>query len=360
MGSRGIFISGLVQLAYCIGLAPMAFAANAIDLDAPVEIRTPASVQYTSDITKGRVQSFRDHQIIEVLSFSSTWTVGETIVVTSQKNDLGVIAFLEVKSIHNNQDGSFTLEAQLLRQSRNAFIQVGDNVEQLDLSSNNGKYSGTTDLLVKKSSKDISSKYKPLFTQGISIGETAETLWDDEYLVNWYGYLAYGLNEKTSVSAIMPAYLLGAINGTVKYKFFESTSNIFAAGLNFARIPKENRSTLNFNFYWDSVSSESVLSHTYLSLALFSFVDAEDSIAVKSLGTSSFQTGYEFILKDWDRVLVGPSYNFAAKTIGGYMGYVFIWDTFHLSTTINATDITEFRLDPERGYYFLLDAYWRF
>lgn len=333
---------------------------NAIEFDPQVEIRTPAGVRYSSEVTKGRVQAFKDHKQIEVLSYSSEWTVGETVVVTSQLGNLGVIAFLEVQRIDNNQDGSYQITAALLRQSRNAFVQVGDNVEQLDLSSENRKYNGTTDLLVKKSSKDISAKYKPLFTQGISIGETAETLWEDEYLVNWYGYLAYGVSEKTSVSAILPAYLLGAINGTIKHKFFESTSNIFATGLNFARIPNENRSTLNFNLYWDSVSSESVLSHTYLSIALFSFSDAKESVAIKSLGTSSFQTGYEFILNDWDRVLVGPSYNFVAKTIGGYMGYIFIWDTFHLSTTVNATDISEFRYSPENGYYFLLDAYWRF
>lgn len=333
---------------------------HAIELENYVEIRTPASVKYNLSFNNGKIRAFKDHKIIEYVSYSSKWTLGETVVVTSQQKNLGVLAFLEVKKIENNQDGTYTVEAVLLRQSRNVFVQLGDNVEQLDLSSTNGRYIGTTDLLVKDSSKDISAKYKPLFTQGISIGETAETLWEDEYLVNWYGYLAYGVNKNLSISGVLPAYFLGAINGTAKYKFFESTSNIFATGLNFARIPKENRSTLNFNFYWDSVSSESVLSHTYLSLALFSFVDAEDSVAIKSLGTSSFQTGYEFILSDWDRVLVGPSYNFAAKTIGGYMGYIFIWDTFHLSTTVNATDITQFEISTEKGYYFLLDAYWRF
>lgn len=352
---------GLVTFLVC-AVPASAFEDNlhAIEIEPPVEIRGPSSVKSDGLVSVGRIINLKNHNIVEVSSFSAKWTVGETVVVTSQAEKLGVIAFLEIQAITNNQDGSYSLVAQLLRQSRNTFIQVGDNVEQLDLSSVNTRYIGTTDLLVKKSSKDISSKFKPLFTQGISIGETAETLWADEYLVNWYGYLAYGVDEKTSISAILPAYLLGAVNGTVKHKFFESYSNIFAAGVNFARIPNENKTTVNLNFYWDSVSSESVLSHTYLSLALVSFVDAKDAMAIKSLGTSSFQTGYEFILTDWDRVLLGPSYNFESKTVGGYVGYIFIWDSFHVSTTLNATDISEFKYDPEKGYYLLLDAYWRF
>jgi hypothetical protein len=120
---------------------------------------------------------------------------------------------------------------------------------------------------------------------------------------------------------------------------------------------------LNLNIYWDSISSESTISHTFISIALYSFEEAERATVIKSLGTSSFQSGYEFVLGNWDRVLLGPSYNFENKTLGGYLTYLKIWDRFHLGASLTTTDITEFTLFPQDGgdgYYLSVDAYWRF
>ncbi|WP_232469253.1 hypothetical protein [Bdellovibrio bacteriovorus] len=339
----------------------MAQASSSMDEEVPIILREPAmEMPKPMAEARGRIDSFIDNKTLRVITTASDWYIGEMVAIESQTPSVGIVGFVEVTGIENKQDGTYELICELQRQSRMNFIQIGDQVMHLDLSSENNRYKGTTDLIIKKGTKETSSKYKPLFTQGIAVGETAETLWEDEFLITWFGQVNYGWKEWLTVSSIIPADILGAYNATIKSRLYQSASNNFAGGLNFARIPNENRSTLNLNIYWDSISSESVVSHTLLSVALFSFEDAANTTAIKSLGTSSFQTGYEFILDNWDRVLLGPSYNFESKAVGGYLSYVKIWDQFHLSFSLNSTDITSLKYAPEDGYYLLFDAYWRF
>ncbi|WP_374033350.1 hypothetical protein ACES2I_11170 [Bdellovibrio bacteriovorus] len=339
----------------------MAQASSSMDEEVPIILREPAmEMPKPLPEARGRIDSFIDNKTLRVITTASDWYIGEMVAIESQTPSVGIVGFVEITGIENKQDGTYELICELQRQSRMNFIQIGDQVMHLDLSSENNRYKGTTDLIIKKGTKETSSKYKPLFTQGIAVGETAETLWENEFLITWFGQVNYGWKEWLTVSSIIPADILGAYNANIKTRLYQSASNNFAGGLNFARIPNENRSTLNLNIYWDSISSESVVSHTLLSVALFSFEDAANATAIKSLGTSSFQTGYEFILDNWDRVLLGPSYNFESKAVGGYLSYVKIWDQFHLSFSLNSTDITSLKYAPEDGYYLLFDAYWRF
>lgn len=336
--------------------------ASSMDDEVPIVLREPAAAEGSvlHPESRARLQTIIDNKTLKAISTFSDWYIGEVIALESQSPGIGVVGFVEVTGIENRQDGTYELTCELLRQSRLNFIQVGDQLMHLDLSSENKKYKGTTDLIVKEAGKNISSKYKPLFTQGVAVGETAQTLWEDEYMITWFGQVNYGLKKWLTVSTVVPADFLGAMNAAAKIQVYESHSNIFATGLTYAEIPNESRSTLNLNIHWDAISSESVISHTLLTIALFSFDDAESATAIKSLGTSSFQTGYEFILDNWDRVLIGPSYNFEKKAVGGYLTYLKIWDKFHLSFSLNATDVASFKFSPVDGYYLLFDAYWRF
>lgn len=337
-------------------------ALASMDDEVPIIYRSPSG-QGLADFhlqSSARVVYLVDNKTLRAVSTFRDWHVGDVVALESQTPSVGVIGFVEVTGVENKQDGTYEITCELLRQSRLHFVQVGDQLIHLDLSSGNEKYRGTTDLIIKESDRTISAKYRPLFTQGVSVGDTAETLWEDEYLVTWYGQVNYGLKRWLTVNTVVPADLLGAVNVAAKAQLFRSYSNVFATGLSFAKIPNQTSATLNLNLHWDSVSSESVISHTLLTVALFSFEDAADTTAIKSLGTSSFQTGYEFILDNWDRVLMGPSYNFEKKAVGGYLSYLKIWDKFHLSFSLNSTDVASFKFSPVDGYYLLFDAYWRF
>ncbi len=239
-------------------------------------------------------------------------------------------------------------------------IQKGDYIKRIDLSSENSDYIGSTDLVIKTSSQNISSKYKPLVHQGIFIGETAQTLYKNEFLVNFLGNVHYGLTDQISLNSYLTLNVLGRPNASVKMKVYDSESTTLSAGLSFVRLIQEDEANLNLNFYWDSISSDALISHIYLGLGLIKWNGAADAAAIKAVSSSSFQTGYEIILDNWDRFLVGPSYNFEKKTLGGYLSYVWIYDRFHFQLAINATDITKFNYDTKDGYFANFDLYWRF
>ncbi len=318
-----------------------------------------ARADYVSDRT-ARVEAFIDHQKLTAISDRSDWDIGEILPIISKNAKLGVIGFVEVNSVRLLGARQFEMRLKLLRQSRKYFIQSGDVIRRMDLGKNNEDYVGSTDLIIHESSMNISSQYRPFVYQGIAIGETAQTLFKHELLVNYFGTLFYGLSDWLMVGTIVPANVLGSPNLNFKTRVYDSESTTLSTGLSFVRLIKEQEATLNLNLYWDSTSTDSLVTHTFLSLGLIKWTGAADSAAIKALGSSSFQTGYEVILDNWNRFLVGPNYSFEKKALGGYLSYVWVMDRLHVQISANATDITKLRLDPTDGYYGFFDLYWRY
>ncbi|MBC7421287.1 MAG: hypothetical protein H7328_11215 [Bdellovibrio sp.] len=307
-----------------------------------------------------RVESFIDHQKITAISERDDWEVGEILPVVSRNAKLGVVGFVEVNSVRALSPTSFELRLKLLRQSRKYFIQTGDVIRRMDLSVGNPDYIGSTDLIIHQNAVNVSSKYRPLVYQGFVIGDTAQTLYNHELMINYFGNLLYGFNDWLTLGTLTTANIFGKPNASFKARVYDSESTTLATGLSFVRLEQEGEASLNLNLYWDSISSDALISHTFVSLGLIKWEKAADSAAIKALGSSSFQSGYELILNNWDRFLVGPSYNFEKKALGGYLSYVWIADRVHAQISINATDITHLRLDPQDGYYGFFDLYWRF
>ncbi|MFP5519557.1 MAG: hypothetical protein ACLGGX_06610 [Bdellovibrionia bacterium] len=312
------------------------------------------------EFNQGRILYFLDHQHVMVRTSSRLWEIGEIIAIKSQTPEVGIIGFLEVVRVEEAIAGDFEIKAKLVRHSRLHFVQTGDTVVKLDLSGDNKSYLGTTDLIIQESDKNVSARYRPLVFQGLLIGDTAQTLWKDEMLLTWYGDLSYGITNRLSVRTLVPANIYQAYNMKLKYKTYDSPSTTVSLGASVNTIPESNSTTVNLDFYWDSISSESTISHTFITVALVSFEKAEDTTAIRSLGTSSIQSGYELIMDDWGRVLVGPVYNFEKNALGGYLSYLKIWDRFHASITLSSTNVASFKASAQDGYYGLIDAFWRF
>lgn len=347
---------------FFILLSLTSVAGAMVEDDTPIILRGPAAedVPATKGDVTALIENFVDNKTFKARGNSDSFLVGEVVAVESKTPGMGVVAFVQISTVDKQPDDSYVMTCTLLRQSRTNLIQVGDKIFRLDLSSDNGNYKGTTDLIIRKRNPEVSAKYKPLFTQGTSAGETAETLWQHEYLVTWYGLVAYGVFDWMTLETIVPADVLKAPNLTAKFRVYSSDSNVLSTGFTLTKIPNEPQTTLNANLFWDSISTEKVIQHTYLTIALFSFQQAQDATAVKSLGSSSLQTGYEYILDDWDRLLIGPNFNFQAKAVGGYISYVKIWDKFHFGLSLNSTNVTSLKASPNNGYFLLFDAYWRF
>ncbi|MFZ3231612.1 MAG: hypothetical protein WA160_15495 [Pseudobdellovibrio sp.] len=308
----------------------------------------------------GLIDRFIDFQKLTAISDQDDWEVGEILPIVSQNSKLGVIGFVELNSIKSVGFKKYELRLKLLRQSRKHFIQTGDTLRRMNLSTYNEDYIGSTDLIIHQSQIRLSSRYRPFFYQGITIGETAQTLFETEFLLNYLGTLYYGLNDWLTVGTVLPANALGGPNANFKAKLFDSESTTLSTGLSFVRLVEEKNAILNLNLYWDSISSDALITHTFLSLGLIKWDGAKDSAAIKALGSSSFQTGYEIILNNWDRLLVGPNYNFEKKALGGYLSYIWLYDRTHVQLSVNATDVTHLRLSGSDGYYGFFDLYWRF
>jgi len=243
---------------------------------------------------------------------------------------VGIIGFVEVVSSRYRADGKVEIVAKVLRLSRFHMVRARDTLIELDLSGPHPLYNGHTELLVRDQGKHVSSRYRPLFTQGFSIGETAQTLAAREIFVEIYGNMAYGLTPWWSVSSFLPGFLLDSPNGSMKFRMLDSTNDTLSMGVSLTKIRDSSSTAMNLTVFWDSITSDHMISHTLATFAVATLQNVEDTVAIKTAGTSSLQTGYEAILDNWDRVLFGPNYNFETKTIGGYVVYKRIWDHFHL------------------------------
>lgn len=310
------------------------------------------------------IRQITDENKLLAESRSRDWYPGETLAVVSQSPDLGVIAFVEVlganELLEGKFEGNYEVRLILKRQNRKYFIRSGDVVKRLDLSSFNREYSGSTELLLRGGLKNISSRYKPLVHQGIIIGDTAQTLDEKEFLVNYFGNVYYGYNDWITIGTLVPVNAFGRPNANVRANVYDGEATTLSTGFSFVKLSQEDENSLNLNFYWDATSTDSLISHTFLSLGLVNWPNSGDASALKYLTSSSFQTGYEVILNNWDRFLIGPSFNFEKKALGGYLSYIWLFDRLHVQVSLNATDVTHLRLDPTDGYYGFFDMFWRF
>lgn len=306
----------------------------------------------------------------EVLGHSvdRSFAVNDRIILKSQSEKVGVIAYLAIEEVYGSdvtdqvdQSKGFDFRAKLLRGSARYMIRPGDILFHADLAKNNESYGAKIELIDPEDSGGlVSSRYRSLYTQGFSIGEAAQTLKKDEFLIAWYGLFAYGATDWLSVSSYLPLNALGAPNAQLKFRFYNSTENKLATGLNFSRIPGSKESVFNLSLMWDSFSSSSIVSHSFLTVAALTYDNSKETTAIKSFGSSAIQSGYEFLLPNWSRVLLGPNYNFETKALGGYISYLKIWEHFHFQLSLASNNLAATKLDVKEGYFGFIDGYWRY
>lgn len=326
----------------------------------PVQALSAESIAFENDWARAYIQTIDSSSTMTALSSYSEFKVGEILVIQSRDPHQQIIGFVEIQRIEVQPGGRYIVKARLVRHTRSTMVQVGDILYRMDFNTYHEEYKGTTELIIKNENVNSSASYKPLVFMGLSAGETAQTLSKGEILLNFLGYLDYGVTQDFIIGTLVPANVLQAPNAHGKYKFKESDSNVFSFGVNYFQSTEKTDGTVNLTLYWDSVSTESLIGHTNLTVALTTFEDAKSLTALKGAGTSSFQSGYEFVLDDWNRVLVGPSFNFENQSVGGYISHVWIWDHFHALLGVSTTNIAKPVVDVEDGYYFNADFYWRF
>lgn len=314
----------------------------------------------SSKVDEIPIEDTLTHETLRAAGFGLNPSPGQILAVRSRDTRIGIIGFVEVISARMRSDGKTEVVGKVLRLSRSNLVRPRDTLLQIDLSGVQTLYRGHTELLVKDKWRGISDRYRPLFTQGFNIGETAQTLGDGEVFIEIYGNVAYGLTDSWSIGSFLPGYLLDSPNGSTKWRIVNASNDTVSLGMSVTKIRNSSSTALNLTVFWDSITSDRMISHTLATFAVATLQNVEDTVAIKTAGTSSLQTGYEAVLDNWDRVLFGPNYNFETKTIGGYVVYKRIWDHFHLSGSLSTVDLRQLKLDPKTGYVALIEAYWRY
>lgn len=312
--------------------------------------------QQPSDLVIKRIE---DEKTFVVVTYDEKLKIGNRYSIHSEKTK-EIIGLCELINTTLSPAGYSENYFIILRVVNDQLIFPGHFLRPLTLVGANPNYNGSTQLMIRSTGESISSRYKPLFTQGVLVGDTAATLDKDEFLISYLGQIYYGVYPQFSLGTTAPVLAAGGLNFFAKYKIRSTDENTLSAQFSFTRVPDSTQSNVNITFLWDSFSNASMITHNFLSVAVLAYDRAAETTAIKSFGSSSIQTGYEFILKGWDRILVGPNYNFEKKTIGGYLSYVSIWDRFNLHASLNTIDIRSDRWSYSEGYYLFLDLYWRY
>lgn len=305
------------------------------------------------------IKRIEDEKIFVAITYEERFKVGDRFSIHSE-NTNEIVGLAELISNQISPAGYTENKFIVLKIFKDQIIFPGHRLRPLALVTGNPNYQGATLLMIRSTGENISSRYKPLYTQGFLVGDTAATLDQDEFLVNYLGQVYYGLYPRFTIGTTALVNAAGGLNFLAKYRLLSSNENTISTLITFTRVPDSTQSNLNLTFLWDSFSNDAMITHNFLSLAVLAYDRAGETTAIKSFGSSSIQTGYEFILKHWDRILVGPNYNFEKKTIGGYLSYVAIWDRFNLNVSLNTVDIRADRFDLENGYNMFLDLYWRY
>ncbi len=309
-----------------------------------------------SDLTIRRIE---DEKTFVAITYEEHLKVGDRFSIHSDKTQ-EIIGLAELISTQISPAGYTENNFIVLKIFKDQIIFPGHRLKPLLLVTENSNYQGATLLMIRNTGENISSRYKPLYTQGFLVGDTAATLDQDEFLVNYLGQVYYGIYPRFTIGTTALVNAAGGLNFLGKYRIYSTNENTISTLVTFTRVPDSTQSNLNLTFLWDSFSNDTMITHNFLSLAVLAYDRAIETTAIKSFGSSSIQTGYEFILKSWDRILIGPNYNFEKKTIGGYLSYVAIWDRFNLNVSLNTVDIRADRFDLKDGYNMFLDVYWRY
>jgi len=212
--------------------------------------------------------------------------------------------------------------------------------------------------LLMADDETVPARYKELAYLGV-FNSDGHTLAPKEWLVSLTG-VQYGLNSGTTLRTQTSLLLDGFVNAGVKQRLMRNRhGHLTISGLAARQINRED---------WVAVaglvltmpSNSKYQTHLVINASLEGIEEDNPEVAKLNLfPDSDVRTIYEYITDDWDRWLFGPLFNFDTKTVGGTVGHLWIWDTFHLNLGIGTKDVSELEF-KSGGYYGVFDFFWRF
>lgn len=204
------------------------------------------------------------------------------------------------------------------------------------------------------------ARYMPLTYLGNWAGESAATVRKKEFLAG-PTLLAYGVHDRVQVETTPLQNLVEAYNVGAKVLIVEEEGYSFSFGSNYTYFRYHEERPVDFHLMLDSFGNSKIMSYTKLSF-LGQRPHKNNYITVNdytSAYTAELQNIYGFMLKNWDRILIGPRYNFEDKLLGGHVAYAFIGKHAHVIVGVQSNNFTRVSIGT-REYIPVFDFYWRF
>ena len=247
--------------------------------------------------------------------------------------------------------------ARIQVHSTSGLIRPGQEITPLDLTQYQPTFQGRTDLLFRDH-KDISSRYRPMVYLGYLLGQTAANLVQDEHLVSLTHY-AYGIHNKLQLGTTPLLYTTGAPNFEAKFNFFENEDASLSVATGVLYNFQSHTFSGNTSLYWDSYSNGRFTTYSRLTFDSQRFFNTPLTPQnYTSRINTEFQSVQSILLNNWDRVILGPKYNFTDKTIGGQFAYCWIADRFHFLVGLRFEDLLD--LSFGKGHTAVsMDFWWR-
>ena len=251
--------------------------------------------------------------------------------------------------------------------AQNKLIIIGNRAIKIDPTRRDHNYKGRVDLLLKKR-PGLSSRYKMLASPGLLVGD-GQALERGEMLFEPFGNVQVGITDRLTVFATPFVILNNHYRAGVKMSLLDNP--IFnLTGELLGGFVKENKvfyATVGavLTIYSNGKFISYLEGAATVANAEFSIQnDDEDKSFAEKYRTHGFDTYIrgrtEYIFDNWNRLLFGPTYDFTHSSVGGFLGYMFIGEEFHLGVGVQTTDFLNMKIDIEDGYFPWVTAMWRF
>jgi hypothetical protein len=247
-------------------------------------------------------------------------------------------------------------------ENTSTMIREGDGARIVRFDKENKEFDGNYNL-VRNPDPKVQARYQHLTYLGYWAGHTSALIRKDEKLAG-PTLLAYGLHNRVQIHTTPLLNLVQTYNLGTKINLIPEENYSFTVGLDYSIFDGKDMKPIDISLMFDSYASSNIMSYTKLSFygerpqSNSYFTGGEQRFNERGY-TAELQNYYGIMLKNWDRIFIGPKYNFDQRLLGGHISYAFIGKHSHFIAGIMTEDFSNSNFSSD-AYRLIFDFYWRF
>lgn len=251
-------------------------------------------------------------------------------------------------------------------ENKHYFVRENAKARLVRFDEENDEFAGNYTLLRSKDSK-VQARYQPLTYLGHWSGQTAATLREKEWLLG-PSMISYGVIDRFQVFTTPFQNFVSIYNVGTNVQLIPEDDYTFSLGLHYSHYAnKTEANPLDVSLMFDTYASSKIMSYTKLTFfgerpdsdSYFSGTSERSDNEKKRDYSVELQNYYGIMLSNWNRLLVGPKYNFDERLLGGHISYAFVGKNAHFMVGVMTEDFSEPDIGS-KGYRAIFDFYWRY